>query len=140
MTIRIRFSEIERSVPVRPGIYEIHTDNGLPLKVGVGGDIRKRLLQHRESRQDRLKLREGGDRSNPNDVSSKQSILAKHLYYDRSVTTEYDLTSEFGRRAFLLEKCYITFDVTATRADALKLEKERERLGCFRYVGRVVIR
>lgn len=137
MTRKIRFSEIESSVLARPGIYEIHTDSGIPLKVGIGGNIQKRLLQHRASRQARLKLKAGGQCSNPSDMQSKESILAKHLYYDTTVTTDFDLTLEAGRTAFLEEKCHIIFQTTSSRAEARELERKKENGGCFRYIGRV---
>jgi hypothetical protein len=136
----IRFSDVEARVPREPGIYEIHTDSGIALKVGIGGEIRKRLLQHRNSKQRCLELTVGGDRSNPSHVKSKQSILAKHLYYDGEITSEYDLTSEAGRTKFLCDCCYIKFKVASSNADAKKLERISELTGLFRYVGTVVIR
>ena len=137
---RIRFSEIESFVPQKPGIYEIYTDAGLALKVGIGVNIRKRLLQHRASRQDRLKLKIGGHRSNPSDVRSKESILAKHLYYDAAVAPDYDLKSEAGRRAFLEERCHVRFEVCPNKTAARYHEEVRERQGHFRYVRTVLIR
>ena len=56
----IRFSEIEAKVPKEPGICEIHTDTGKALKVGISANMRKRLLQHQALRQNRLKLKPGG--------------------------------------------------------------------------------
>jgi len=73
-------------------------------------------LQHRASRQNRLKLKPGGNRLNPNDVLSQESILAKHLYYNKTITKEYNLKTEDGRKAFLSDKCYIKFMKTKTRA------------------------
>lgn len=70
-SFRIRFSEIETAVPSAPGLYEIVTDEGGLLKVGISGNLRRRFSQHRQSRQSRLKLKEGGDWSNPSDVMSK---------------------------------------------------------------------
>jgi len=140
MSTKIRFGEIESLPPAKSGIYEIHTDEGIPLKIGIGKDIRKRLLQHRASKQQRLRLKVRGNRENPNDVESKQSILAKHLYYDRSIATNYDLTTEEGRQAFLLDKCHIVFEITSTRAYAQELELALEHPKNFRYVGRVLIR
>ena len=136
----IRFGDIEARVPRKAGIYEIHTDSGIGLKVGIGGEIRKRLLQHRNSKQKCLELIVGGDRSNPSHVKSKQSILAKHIYYDREITSDYDLTSEAGRSRFLCDCCYIKFKVSASKADAKRLERVSEATGLFRYVGPVVIR
>jgi hypothetical protein len=106
---RITFDEIE-VLERRPGIYEIYTNLDIPLKVGIGKDLKKRLLQHRASRQSALKLRPGGSFDNPNDVMSKGSILAKHLYYDRSIAPDFNLTDEARRREFLISQCYIVFD------------------------------
>jgi len=131
----IRFNEIEDKIPKGPGIYEIYTDSGIALKVGISSNIRKRLLQHRASRQNRLKLKPGGNRLNPNDVLSKESILAKHLYYDSTVTKEYNLATENGRKAFLSDKCYIRFKETETKAEARRMEKQLEMSGQFRYIG-----
>ena len=138
---KIRFAEIERKVPAgRPGIYEIFMDGGIPLKVGIAADIKKRLLQHRASKDSGLKLKPGGSRGNPRDLESKKSILAKHLFYDDSLTQEFDLKTETGRRAFLEARCYIVFRITDTRNDALQIERTRERDGSYRYVGLVVKR
>ena len=139
MVTTIRFDQVGRDVPAKPGIYEIHTDTGTALKVGIGINLRKRLLQHRASRQSCLRLKSGGKRSNPDDVVSKGSILAKHLYYDRSIAGDYDLKSEVERRKFLVENCYITFEVTETKACARELERLREQQRSFRYQNRVSI-
>jgi hypothetical protein len=104
---------------------------------GISGNLRKRLVQHRASRQNALKLKAGGQRSDPNDVNSKSSILAKHLYYDTLLVADYDLQSEAGRRAFLEEKCYFVFELTRNRAKARDLEKMRECQLPFRYLGKV---
>lgn len=129
---QIRFSEIELCVPTSPGIYQIHTLDGVALKVGIGVNLRKRLIQHRRSRQSRLKLKPGGDWSNPADVSSTQSILTKHLYFSPS-PAGYDLKSEAGRQAFLEEQCRIQFQVTQTREEAREMEKILERSGGFAF-------
>jgi hypothetical protein len=140
MTGKIRFDEINSVVPAKPGIYEIRTDMGTALKVGIADNLLKRLRQHRDSRQSCLRLKPGGKRCNPDDVVSKGSVLAKHLYYDRSITADYDLESEAGRRRFLVDKCHIVFEVTETKKVARQLEKPRERDGSFRYVNRISIR
>ena len=134
---KVSFGEMEGKVPPDAGIYEIHTLTGIPLKVGISGNLRKRLMQHRASRQSGLKLREGGQRSDPKDVDSKASILAKHLYYDTTLVAEFDLTSETERRRFLREHCYFAFEQTANKAEARKLEGVRERELPFRYIGHV---
>jgi len=141
MRRKIRFSEIESEVPEdQPGIYEIHTDAGIALKVGIGSKLRKRLLQHRASRDSALELKQGGSHDDPRDVRSKGSILAKHLYYDKSVSPNYDLETQAGRQMFLEQSCHIIFELTESLADASEEERCRERDGCFRYVGRVVKR
>jgi hypothetical protein len=133
----IRFREIEDKVPNEPGIYKIYTNTGIALKVGISANIRRRLMQHRVSRQNRLLLKTGGDRGNPSDVLSKESILSKHLYYDESINDAYELMSENGRQKFLVDNCYIRFMATETKEDARKIEKQLENCGQFRYEGRV---
>jgi hypothetical protein len=138
---RIRFDEIEAKVPgLVPGIYEIHTVDGLPLKVGISGNLRKRLLQHRASLQRGLQFNIAEEIAGPEDITSKRSILAKHLYCDSSLTSEFDLKTEAGRSAFLVKKCYITFSITETREEARRLERQRELEGRFRYTGKVISR
>ena len=137
--IRIKFGDIDSTVPTSPGIYEIHTNNDVPLKVGISANLQRRLLQHRESRQKYLNLRLGGTWSNPDHVISKRSILAKHLYFEET-RGDYDLKTENGRREFLSKECYILFRVTKSRTDARELEKLLERKGRFRYAGRVIVR
>lgn len=136
--LKIKFDEIKAEVLEKSGIYEIYTNSGVPLKVGIGNDMRRRLLQHRASRQSALKLKPGGNRTNPNDVESKQSILAKHLYYDESLTHEFDLKSEVGRQAFLSSNCYILFEYIDSRDKAKQLEALKERQVLWRYIGKVV--
>jgi hypothetical protein len=140
MEKKIRFSEIEVEVPAKPGIYEIHTDTGIPLKVGIGGNLRVRLLQHRASRDSCLRLKPGGMRCNPDDVVSKGSILAKHLYYDQSITADYNLQVQADRRRYLINNCFIVFSLTETKEAARALEKVLENSGSFRYVYRATIR
>jgi hypothetical protein len=136
-----RFSQIEQCInPGQPGLYEIQTLSGTRLKVGIAGDVAKRLSDHRASRDSGLKLTPGGDRSNPSDVRSKKSILAKHLYYDETIAPDYDLKSENGRRRFLEESCRIFVEPTKSRTEAGLLEKLREATGDFRYVGIVRVR
>jgi hypothetical protein len=133
MSREFRFCDIE-NIEQEPGVYEIHTDTGLALKVGIGKNLRKRLLQHRASLQSCLKLKQGGKWTNPNDVQSKGSILAKHLYYDLSLTNDYDLKTEAGRRAFLHERCYIVLiKITKTKDEARSIEKQLEKDGKNKY-------
>jgi hypothetical protein len=138
---RIKFSQIgTKLLAASPGIYEIRTNEGKILKVGIGGDLRRHLKQHGASLDRRLQLKAGGQRDNPGDVVSKGSILAKHLYYDSTLTDAYDLQSEVGRRSFLENECHILFTTTSTREEARVLEIERETDPSIRYIGRVIIR
>ncbi|MGY3323879.1 hypothetical protein [Pseudomonas fluorescens] len=132
----IRFSEIEAAVPTAPGLYEIVTDQGELLKVGISVNLRKRLIQHRQSRQSRLKLKDGGKWSNPSDVVSKQSILAKHLFFSGQVPG-YDLQTEAGRQCYLEEKCHILITPTTTRDEARAIERVKEKSGAYRFEGNV---
>jgi hypothetical protein len=82
-----------------------------------------------------LKLKEGGQRSNPSDMQSKESILAKHLYYDATVTTDFDFRLEAGCQEFLEEKCHIIF-YYFEQCVCPRIERERENDGYFHYVCR----
>ena len=133
---RLPFSKVDLA-PAGPGIYEIHTRSGKPLKVGISVNLRKRLKQHAKSAQNRLKLKLNGSWSNPSDVISKGSILAKHLYFDRALIDAeiFDLRTERGRQEFLSKECYVMFTATTGRESARELEKVSESKGTFRYVG-----
>ena len=101
-------------------------------------NLRERLRKHRASRDSGLKLKRDGDPGSPDDWISKASILAKHLYFDQTLTKEFDLTAESERERFLDEYCRITFRPTKSKEEARALEKEMEqRPGMFRYQGRV---
>jgi hypothetical protein len=136
--MKLKFSEIERRAPAGPGIYEVHMLNGTPLKVGIGVNLKKRLIRHRASGG--LRLKPGGAWADPTDVRSKSSILAKHLYYDTSITKKYNLRTQEGRRAFLLECCYVAVQPTRSKEDARGLERIKELSGQFRYRGAVTKR
>lgn len=136
----LKFSEIPSGVPDSPGIYEIHTLEGIALKVGIASNLRSRLNQHAKSRQSGLKLKPGGNWSNPSDVISKGSILAKHLYFDSVIAPGYDLQTQDGRRDFLESECRVYFEVMPSRELAREKEVLREREGDYRYVGRVIVR
>ncbi|MCQ4330990.1 hypothetical protein [Stutzerimonas stutzeri] len=123
-------------MPEQPGLYEIHVVDGKPLKVGISINLRKRLIQHRRSRQSRLILKAGGGWNNPTDVRSSQSILAKHLFFSGEIDG-FDLTREAGRQAFLEQRCYILFCATATREEARAMERLKEASGAFAFTGRV---
>jgi excinuclease UvrABC nuclease subunit len=137
---RISFSEITGKVGEEPGIYEIWTESGSRLKVGISQNLRKRLKQHAASRESGLKNLCSNPKK-PADITSKASILAKHLYFDRALPEAmgYDLCSGDERKKFLAEKCYIKFLVTKTRDEARKLEIEMEKTGEFRYTRKVQI-
>jgi hypothetical protein len=142
---KISFDKIDESIGSVPGIYEIwmRSDTARPdigLKAGISINGRKRLKDHVASRDSGLKWRTVGNSSNPDDCVSKKSILAKHLYFDKALTAEFDLTTEADRRRFLLERCYIIFTETATKAEARELEIKKEQSGIFRYTGKVVRR
>ncbi|MER1969112.1 hypothetical protein [Castellaniella sp. GW247-6E4] len=133
--IRTNFSDIEKDVPECPGIYEIYTLGDVPLKVGISVNLRRRLQQHKESRQKYLLLRPNGDWKNPSDIKSTRSILTKHLYF--STAEGFDLKIEADRQRYLLENCYILFKTTKSREVARKMEKQLEATGKFRFVGPV---
>ncbi len=137
----IRFSEIDKRVRARPGVYEIHTVDGLPLKVGIGGNLLRRLRSHRASRQSGLRtaLIDLRRASNPGQVVSKASILAKHLFFDAAIAPSYDLRSERGRREFLETQCRVSVKYCVSREEAALVERERERTTRFRYCRTVVV-
>lgn len=134
---KFRFSEIKTNVELSPGLYEISTNGGVPLKVGIAKELRKRLLAHGASKQSRLKLKDDSLGYVLNNVESKQSILAKHLYFDSSITRKYDLTTESGRASWLEDECHVIIRYTQSREEARELEREKEASGMYRYVGRV---
>lgn len=137
----LRFGEIEDSLPRGLiGLYEIRTIAGLLLKVGISADLRRRLIDHRQSRQGALRLKAGGSWARPSDVRSTRSILAKHLYFDRSLSIRYDLRTEIGRRAFLIESCVVDVTITESRAAARELERRLEATGRYRYQRKITVR
>src|SRR5688572_10956173 len=135
--MKIRFSEI-KSVPASPGKYEIHyeldKEENIPLKVGIGVNLRKRLLNHKASRQTGLRLKPNGIWENPDDVISKSSIMAKHFFYDETIIKDYNLKEQPGRQQFLMDNCFIVFEQTETIDKARELERIAEENGLFRYV------
>lgn len=135
----VPFTEVSR-VPDACGIYEVITTTGVPLKVGIATSLRRRLTAHARSRQSRLQLRVPGTWDNPSDVVSKQSVLAKHLFFDREIAPQYDLTTQDGRQRFLREQCRVRFLITPSRETARDLERELEATGEYRYCGGVRIR
>jgi hypothetical protein len=134
----MRFSEIPDDLRGRPGIYEIRSDLTL-LKVGMSVDLYRRLRDHARSPQRGLKG-SAEPWENPSQVASKRSILAKHLYFDRSIAPEFDLRTEDGRRSFLETRCMVRYQVLPTEEAALAREQEMEERGGYRYLGDVLIR
>jgi hypothetical protein len=138
----MRFSDIESQVEHQPGVYEIHTASGIPLKVGIARDLLARLRRHRASRQSGLRARgcELDDATDPSQVVSKASILAKHLFFDASLTRGYALRTEPGRQEFLERCCTVRVHPCRTRHEAREIERAMERGRQFRYQGRVTNR
>ena len=137
---KVGFSDVPQEIPAAPGIYEIWTHSGMRLKVGISFNLKNRLSDHKASRDSGLKFSADCDTNDPKpgDVRSRKSVLAKHLYFDKTLTTDGDLTTEQKRRDFLLNSCYITFKEMPSRADARRIEKEIENQA--RYFGAVVSR
>ncbi len=136
---KIKFSEIVNLNNNKPGIYEIYTNNHIPLKVGISTNIKRRLRQHKNSMQIYLEILKTNLPISPENIRSNQSILAKHLYFDTKIAPNLDLSKENDRQKFLEENCYVKFKYTETKEDARKIEIEKEKLD-FRYIGRVKIR
>lgn len=136
----LKFSQIMSRVDELPGLYEIYTADGMCLKVGISVNLRKRLIAHGKSQQGRLRLKINGLGYTLENVQSKQSILAKHLYFDSTLTTKYDLKSEIGRVSFLENECLVKCQYTSTKDEARELERIKEVSGNYRYVGRVLQR
>lgn len=132
----VLFANIQ-SIQEATGVYQIWTKEGVPLKVGIASNLRKRLRQHRTSRQPMLV---GDDPSLPAAWRPKSSILAKHLYFDQSLDTAYDLSTQQGRQRYLDEKCVITYCVNGSRDEARRFEIELEKLVRFAYCGEVQVR
>ena len=92
----LRFSEIPESARGRPGLYEIRYGRVM-LKIGIAGDLSRRLRQHGDSLQRRLMGPLSNPWTDPKDVVSKASILAKHLYLRPPLTIG---SSDRGGRIF----------------------------------------
>lgn len=137
MSNRLNFTEIASRAPTTSGVYEIYFEPDVPLKVGMGRNLRTRLMQHGASRDSGLRLKPNGDASNPDHMRSKASVLAKHLYYDQEICPEYDLKTQIGRKDFLQRRCYILIWQTPTAQEARDEERRREKSARFRYVGKV---
>lgn len=127
-------------VATKTGLYQIFTDDGTPLKVGIATNLRARLRQHVRSAQKYLSFKTDAANASPTDVTSKRSILAKHLYFDQTLTNQHDLRLEADRQRFLMNDCYVLITYTQTRELARELEKKLENKRIFRYQGKVQIR
>jgi excinuclease UvrABC nuclease subunit len=139
----LRFSEVSSRVKDAPGLYEIHTTSGRPLKVGIGRRLKRRLKQHAASRQSCLRPLPSQaieQVRHPTELRSKGSILAKHLFFDGGITTAYNLRTEAGRRAFLQNRCRIRVTYCASVEEALALERRLASRIAYRYCGRVTVR
>lgn len=132
----LHFSEVS-TLPAAPGIYEIWARRRVPLKVGIAANLRQRLMAHAASRQSGLRCKPSGRPTEPSDVRSNKSILAKHLYFDREIARGFDLTTEEGRRSFLATRCFIRYRTTASADAARVIEKRLEATSQYRYQGRV---
>tara|TARA_B100000929_G_scaffold257911_1_gene220873 strand:- start:161 stop:697 length:537 start_codon:yes stop_codon:yes gene_type:complete len=133
------FSQVDQLLN-KAGVYQIFTDDGIPLKVGIATKLRARLRQHAKSSQKYLKFKHEGTSIQPSDIRSTRSILAKHLFFDSSIAPAYDLTTEEGRCTFLQAECYLMITYTDNRETARELEKLLEAKKMFRYQGVVVWR
>ncbi len=134
--LELRFAEVS-TLPESPGVYEIWAGS-VPLKVGIAVNLRSRLMVHAVlSRQSGLRFKPDGPPFEPKDVRSTKSILAKHLYFDREIARDLDLTTEAGRRSFLATRCFIRYRSTTTRAAARAIEARLEATDHYRYVRRL---
>lgn len=93
MVTEITFDMIH-TTPDSPGIYEIYTTGGIPLKVGIAEKLRSRLKKHKASLDSGLKPKPGHNRSNPKNVNSKGSILVKHFFFDTAIAPKYNLKTK----------------------------------------------
>lgn len=139
MSIKIKFSQIDEKINSSFGLYEIYTNDNIHLKVGISNNLKRRLKQHRNSRQNSLKIKNVDLPILPNNMESKQSILAKHLYFDKNITKKYNLINEEERQQFLENECYIVITETSSKEDARTIEIQKEKEN-FRYIGIVQIR
>lgn len=124
----------------KSGLYQIFTNDEIPLKVGIAKELRTRITHHAKSSQKYLKFKHDGTELKPCNVRSARSILAKHLYFDSSISKDYDLKTEEGRREFLKAECYIKIIYTVSREAARDLERIFEAKRIFRYQGMVIQR
>jgi hypothetical protein len=141
---RIGFDNLAKQVGTETGVYQIWTRSGIGLKVGIADNLLKRLSDHAASRNSGLRIirtsgsvEDGMSDLKPADVKSKGSILAKHLYFDHSLSDEYDFTTREGRCSFLRDQCYVLVQTVSNKAAAREIEQQLEKSRKFRYVGEV---
>lgn len=141
---RIGFHELAKHVGAETGVYQIWTHSGIGLKVGIADNLRERLCKHAASRNSGLRIKgsagsvnDGMSNLKPSDVVSKASILAKHLYFDHSLSDKFDFTTQEGRCSFLRDQCYVVVQKVGNRAEAREIELQLEKSEKFRFVGRV---
>lgn len=142
MPAKLSIASAVEQAPNSPGFYRIYLHSGLLLKVGIGSNLKRRLRSHAASRDSGLKIRPDANLQNlvPSDITSKSSILAKHLYFDGALTKSYDLKTELGRRRFLFEQCYLFVQATDSVEMARAIESKYEDPNVVRYVGLVKVR
>jgi hypothetical protein len=105
------------SVPAKPGLYKIYRNDGMPLKVGISENLRRRLMSnHRLS-------------------NTHNSTLACHMELDESLAPNYNFAQRSERRKFLENECYILWEVIEDKKTLKQREQELEKAGKFRYTG-----
>jgi len=61
------------------------------------------------------------------------------LYFDSTIATGFDLTTQVDRRRFLAEHCHVLVR-SMSLEEVLKVEQVAEAAKAFRYVGLVQVR
>lgn len=120
--VRYTFSDLSM-IPKTPGVYRLYTHLGTFLKVGESVDLRSRLSAHKWSNYDK-------------------SVLARHMYVDKTLPEGlgYNFTNQHSRRQFLLEQCYFTIELTASKVESQRIEGPIERSGAVRYAIEIITR
>lgn len=130
-----RFTDIPKAaLQERAGVYEVRFGR-ISLKVGIAGNLWKRLNQHRKSRG--LKGPLSKPWKDPSQVRSKSSILAKHLYFDSALAPQTNLRDEATRQKFISTRCKVRWQIHPSRKSAREKEIELELKRQYRYQGRV---
>ena len=131
-----RFNGVPATLRGTVGVYEIAKGRTL-LKVGIANCLVKRLRQHSDSLQGRLKGPKREPWTTPSAVKSKGSILTKHLYFDTEIAPGFDLRKQEDRQHFLQQCCHVRWKAMPSRKAARELERKLEASGKYRYRGRV---